>query len=656
MKKRKYYIKMAVGIFLLCVALVFVAVIPTQAMSPVQIIPEFENLGDNAEHNFIKYFNNYYLDYIPGGMADWDDDMLNSMANMMFDVIKLLGLTVCTIFYYALDFNLADMFQGEITTIQDALRDSVFEPLFLIGFAGSAIILLKRFAKRDMVGSFTQILKVIGVVVLSYLVVSQSGTVMREATHLTASIGAQILSGTNGETTANYAAEAAGEIWVTLVHRPWEHLEFGDDKYSFWDVSDVLTREVGYQRRTIFINDWEGNAFDGSRSTEKVGFMLFYMIPFFIKSVLFLVMGGLLLILQLMAILYVFLAPLVLILALIPGYEGILGKWLKKLLESQLSILIMYSIVGILLKIDALLFDNLSETWGWMTVLVVQVVLYLGVIFKRNEIFGAMSKLGISNPGAAVNARMHDGRVLKGAVAHAIAVGRQKAVVKSGTKAGIKAAKQEENATKEARKKKKQPERPVMANAKNELAVVPASGKAATYRGRAGRATSSEAHREPLRPKSVTFTERQIRFEFEPSGAATGTYSRAAGNYNGTYGTGGTTYGQESTVQRPRMDAFYEQVSQGEWTVEWGHEVYTEPTQERQQESRQESRQTAARAHSTGTVYAAPTVPATQVRNVRQTEIPAASFREVSSSQVEQQRDKKRREIKRPQSVKERGQ
>lgn len=656
MKKRKYYIKMAVGILLLCVALVFVTVIPTQAMPPVQIIPEFENMGENSEHNFINEFNNYFLDYIPGGLAELGNDMVHQMANMEFDVIKLLGLVVCTIFYYALDFNLADMFQGEITTIQDALRDSVFEPLFLIGFAGSAIILLKRFAKRDMVGSFTQILKVIGIVVLSYLVVSQSGTVMREATHLTASIGAQILSGTNGETTANYATEAAGEIWVNLVHRPWLHLEFGDNEYSELELQKILTHPVNDSARQDVINTWEhGDAFDGSRCYERVGFMLFYMIPFFIKSVLFLVMGGLLLILQLMAVLYVFLAPLVLILALIPGYEGILGKWLKKLLESQLSILIMYFIVGILLKIDGLLFDNLSATWGWMTVLVVQVVLYLGVIFKRNEIFGAMSKLGISNPGAAVNARMHDGRVIKGAVAHAIAVGRQKAVVKSGAKAGVKAAKKEENAAKEARKKKKQPERPVMANAGKELAVVPASGKATAYRGRAGHATSSEAHREPLRPKSVTFTERQIRFEFEPSGATTGTYGRAAGNYNGTYDTGSTTYGQESTVQRPRMDAFYEQVSQGEWTVDWGHEVYTEPTQERYRESRQAP----ARAHSTEIVQTAQVVtvvPATQVRNVRQTEITAASFREVSSSRVEQQRDKKRREIKRPQSVKERSQ
>ncbi|MBQ7781783.1 MAG: hypothetical protein IJ405_07165 [Lachnospiraceae bacterium] len=645
MKKRKYYIKMAVGILLLCVALVFVTVIPTQAMPPVQIIPEFENMGENSEHNFIKQFNNYFLDYIPGGLAEIGNDMVNQMANMEFDVIKLLGLVVCTIFYYALDFNLADMFQSEIGTIQDALRDSVFEPLFLIGFAGSAIILLKRFAKRDMVGSFTQILKVIGIVVLSYLVVSQSGTVMREATHLTASIGAQILSGTNGETTADYATEAAGEIWVNLVHRPWLHLEFGDNEYSEWDVYQILGNVPTDSARVDIINTWEhGDAFSGSRCYERAGFMLFYMIPFFIKSVLFLVMGGLLLILQLMAVLYVFLAPLVLILALIPEYEGILGKWLKKLLESQLSILIMYFIVGILLKIDRLLFDNLSATWGWMTVLIVQVVLYLGVIFKRNEIFGAMSKLGISNPGAAVNARLHDARAAKMAVVREIADRRQRSAAKAGAKAA--SSKQIENKAKTTRKRKKQPERPVMANANQKaVAVVPVMNRTA---GGAGHATSSGAHREPLRPKTVTFTERQVKFEFEPSGAATGTYGRATGNYNGT---GSETYGQESTVQRPRMDAFFTEAVQQEWTVDWGHEVYTEPTQER----RQESRQAAAHSHSTGTVQPTSAVTVVPARNVRQTEIPVASFREVSDSRVEQQRDKKRREIKRPQSVKERG-
>ncbi|MBQ9136047.1 MAG: hypothetical protein IJX66_08160, partial [Lachnospiraceae bacterium] len=376
-----------------------------------------------------------------------------------------------------------------------------------------------------------------------------------------------------------------------------------------------------------------------------------------------LITGGLLLILQLMAVLYVFLAPLVLILALIPGYEGILGKWLKKLLESQLSILIMYFIVGLLLKVDALLFNNLSATWGWMTVLVVQVVLYLGVIFKRNEIFGAMSKLGISNPRVAVNSGMHSARAAKAAMIRNVVNARQLSrIAKAGTaaaKSGDKVAlaergKQVEDTAKETRKRKRQPERPVMANA-NQKAVsgVPAVRNNAAYRSGAGHAASSGARREPLRPKTVTFTERQIKFEFEPSGAATGTYGRTTGNYNGTYGTGSATYGQESTVQRPRMDAFYEQVSRGEWTVDWGHEVYTEPTQE----SRQERRQAVACAHhSTEIVQTAPVNTVVPARNIRQTEIPAASFREVSSSRAEQQRSKQRQTIKRPQSVKERGQ
>lgn len=621
MKNKKYYIKMAAGIFLLSVAIMLVNAIPTQAMAPVNIIKELQNLS--GEHKYMSYYDNYYLDYIPGGMLEWADDMMNKMVNSQFDIIKLYGLIICIIFYNALDFNLAEMLADEINVMQASLRGSVFEPLFLIGFAGSAVILLKRFAKRDMIGSFVQILKVIGIVVLSYLVVSQSGTVMREATNLTASVGAQILSGTNGSTTGDYAAESVGEIWLTLVHRPWLELEFGDDDYSKEDMLYFLTSEPVDADREEKVNAWEGDAFKGTRSFGKMGFMICYMIPFFIKGTLFLVIGGLLLVMQLMAVLYTFLAPLVLILALIPGYEGILSRWLRKLLESQLSILVMYFICGILLKIDGLLFDNLSDTWGWMVVLVLQIVLYLGVILKRNEIFGAMGKIGISNPGAMANAGMRGGSMIKSAVAHAIVAGRQRAVVKSGTKAGVKAAKAEDKTGKETRKGKKQPERPVMGNAKkNELAVVPTGGKAAGYKNNTGYTTSSDAHREPLRPKSVTFTERQVTFEFEPSGATTDPYSEAG------------------TVQRPRMDSFYTEVNGEEWSNE-----RAEPTQGRWNGNYRKA------TYSQDSGRAQEGYGGMQVRRVNQAEIPAATFREVSDSREQHKREEKRKKIIRPQSV-----
>ena len=58
------------------------------------------------------------------------------------------------------------------------------------------------------------------------------------------------------------------------------------------------------------------------------------------------------LVFQLLSIVYLFMAPLILIVSLFPGYDGLIGGWLRKILETQISILVLSMIIGILIKFD----------------------------------------------------------------------------------------------------------------------------------------------------------------------------------------------------------------------------------------------------------------------------------------------------------------
>ncbi len=412
----KYKIKRIVAMLLLCIGICGIMPITAYAGGGA-INGDVEDIINlNGKLEYINRSELYYLDMKEADFMDWAPGMLNTIANVVFDFIKWLAKCTCMLFYHCMNFNLADMMSAEIDSIQEALRDNIFEPLFLIAFAGAAVIIIKKMMQRDMMGSFGQILKVVGITILSLWLVKDSGTAITSATNITKSISCDALAGMAGtETTdiASYAANSAGTLWLNLIHMPWEFIEFNGEPVADEDIEEKYLDEFyapGTSARKELVKSYAGNAFSTDRGGEKIGFMLLYLIPFAIKCVIFIVMAVLSLVFQLIALLWLFLAPIVLLLAMIPGYEGVISTWLRKMLEAQLSILVMSFIIGLLIKIDDMLFNTGAESWGWLIVIIVQAVINVVVIIKRDELLGALSKVGAPNPGAAINKSLHAGK------------------------------------------------------------------------------------------------------------------------------------------------------------------------------------------------------------------------------------------------------
>ncbi|MGN1204238.1 MAG: CD3337/EF1877 family mobilome membrane protein [Lachnospiraceae bacterium] len=427
----KYKIKMVMAMLLMCLGILCIMSITASAGGGAinGDVTDITNL-----HGKLGYINRsdlYYLDMKEADFMDWAPGMLNTIANVVFDFIKWLAKCTCMLFYHCMNFNLAEMLSSEINSIQEALRNNIFEPLFLIAFAGSAMIIIKKMLHRDMMGSFGQVLKVVGIMILSLWLVKDSGTAITATTNITKSISCQALAGMAGtETTdiASYAANSSGSLWLNLIHMPWRFIEFNGEPVTDDDIENKYlntTYAPGTSERKELVKNYAGNAFSTDRGGEKIGFMLLYLIPFAIKCVIYIVMAVLSLVFQLIALLWLFLAPIVLLLAMIPGYEGVISTWLRKMLEAQLSILVMSFIIGLLIKIDDMLFSIGAETWGWLIVLIVQAVINVVVIIKRDELLGALSKVGAANPSAAINKSLHAGKQAASAGANAaIAAGK----------------------------------------------------------------------------------------------------------------------------------------------------------------------------------------------------------------------------------------
>lgn len=391
---KKYVIYMGVAVIVLALGLCAASGIQAYA-APKAVnsdVDAFKELPGEQAYIQEKYFFNYSFYMEETKMSDMGYALMNDFANSAFDTMKWLARLTVTVFYYSMDFDLTKLLKDQISAIQSSLNSGIFQPLFSIGFAATAIILLKKYIRRDVAGALGQIARVVFLVVLSVLIVRESETVLSTATKLTKSISAQAIGGINGKNQdiSRYAASCSGVLWVNLIHQPWLTMQFGEDEVK--DEYVITLLGANKEQRGKFIEEYQGTAFSKEKAASRLGFMILYSVPFIIKCVIYIGVSLIQLVFQFIALFYVLLAPVILILSMFPGYEGLLGAWVRKILESQLSILIVTFFTGLLVKVDEILYSFANE-WGWLSVMLVQVIIAVGAFWKREQILGTFNKL-----------------------------------------------------------------------------------------------------------------------------------------------------------------------------------------------------------------------------------------------------------------------
>ena len=332
-------------------------------------------------------------------------DRLNALAKVFFFLERLLAYLTVVVFYVSFNLNLVDLFGSQVSVIQQALNDSIFQPLFLMGCAAAFCVLIGRMLRQDLAGALGQIVKVIAIVMMSILVVTKSDTMLSMCNNITKEISLEILVGVNSangysDNINAFSGEAAGILWNNMVHQPWLTMEFG---YTASDdqVLGLLSYKPGAEERKDAIAADESGSFLVERATERLGFSFLYLIPCIMKCGIYIIIVLIQLVFQLLSIVYLFMAPLVLIVSLFPGYDGLIGGWLRKILETQISILVLSLIIGILIKFDELIFDwSRSVGFGWMIALTIQIAIAIALFLNRNKLLMAMSTVqrGVSNP------------------------------------------------------------------------------------------------------------------------------------------------------------------------------------------------------------------------------------------------------------------
>lgn len=385
-------------------------------------VDAMEHLEGDSKYVASKYRDYYHLDIEETGLLDMVNNIFNSLANMLFSVITLLGALAVNIFYQAMAFDAGALFVDQLDAIQAALKSSVFDSFFVLALCGTFWILAKKLMRRDLAGMIVELGKVLFVVILSYFVVTNSAVVLSGATGITKAISTAALADINnaGSNTDDYAATASGLIWKSLVHDPWGTLEFGQTVPSETDVDAFMTTAPNSDARVQLVKDYQtahksedSTIFAKNLGIGRLGFLIVYLIPFIIKAVLYMLMAVLQIGYQLMAVLYVILAPVILLLALLPSFGiDLISGWAKKLLETQIMILILTFLIGLILKFDNILY-SLSGSYGWLVVLVLETFVAIFVVMNYKTIMGGLGKINkaVRQPASARYELMRAGDV-----------------------------------------------------------------------------------------------------------------------------------------------------------------------------------------------------------------------------------------------------
>lgn len=336
--------------------------------------------------------DSYYLDLEKCDIFDSGFSLINGLANVLFGIVKTLAYLTCQLFAFVLELDINALLSEQLDAMQGTFKANVFDTLFILSFSALSITVIKKIFRRDLSGSIGELTKAVVIIIFAFLLTNHSSDIMSACTNITKEVSVSILAGINndGAASGDFAADAAETLWDNLVHQPWRTLEFGNAAVSGgFDESLVdtfLDAEKKGEARDALVEQHKGY-FAKERANERISCLLSYLFPFLIKCLLYIGMAGVQLVFQVMGILFLLLGMIVLVISLIPGYDlDITWIWMKKILDTQLGILVTTMMLGFMIKIDTLLYAAAgSSSLGWFGVACLQVLVLAGLYLCRHQ-------------------------------------------------------------------------------------------------------------------------------------------------------------------------------------------------------------------------------------------------------------------------------
>jgi hypothetical protein len=188
---------------------------------------------------------------------------------------------------------------------------------------------------------------------------------------------------------------AADKMYHMLVYEPYIMLQYGktssDPEITRERVERILKHKPGSDERMRAVTEEKnrGNLMVTTTGVfQRLTLILILCVSHLILGMMFLILAGAMLVYQFMFVLVSLFAPFAFLLALNPAWKDIVITWLKKLIGYQAIKLMIGILFTMLLTMSQLLYTMTPpEKVGYVWTIAMQLILVVGVVWKRNELF-----------------------------------------------------------------------------------------------------------------------------------------------------------------------------------------------------------------------------------------------------------------------------
>jgi hypothetical protein len=197
----------------------------------------------------------------------------------------------------------------------------------------------------------------------------------------------------------------ADKLYHMFIYEPYLILQYGktstDPQLTISRIKNILEHRVGSTARMQAVNEErvgnealgiEPNVFVTTKGIfERLYLLLFLCFSHFILGLLFMLLAGAMLVYQFMFVLVALFAPFAFLLALNPAWSSTMTTWFRRLIGYQLVKLMIGVFFTMLLTLSQFLYDmNPPEKVGYIWTIAMQLILVVGVVWKRNELFSIL--------------------------------------------------------------------------------------------------------------------------------------------------------------------------------------------------------------------------------------------------------------------------
>lgn len=375
-----------------------------------------ENSGTN-----MQYSSNYYIDCAKTSFfKNIGPSFFSLLNNLIFSAIKALGSSIASIAGFALSTDLFQIIDELISPLFAAIHKYIFNgfSLTLIVVAGLYFIVL--LAKQNMMGIISGIVSLIAVIALAGTFFLYPMEILTTANDVSVELSSSVLdipyksTGNGGELDTVKKAEVV--VWDTLVHRPWQIIEFGDVETAEKYEKTILEMPCDTEERTDYVQQMYKDkglfAPTSSYQLERISMgllMLLFDLVIFVVLILFcvLIIGY-----QFFAILLALLGTFIFLMALLPRYGlKLLGNWAIKILSTMAVRVVLIFFLTIIFVVMGYVYA-LTGTYGVIPVLFLMVSIVVIIVLKRKELLGLFS--GFDQPTGFVNKMLNaDGNIIR---------------------------------------------------------------------------------------------------------------------------------------------------------------------------------------------------------------------------------------------------